>query len=175
MTQSSRKTNPNKISPEDYIREWMISFVEKPHPMLADMPPCPYAKRARLENKVKMRWVSGAEPDSNLWTHIQNTDFDKIDVLILITNSKRWSWKEAYKIRCELNHTFRNDDVVVLEDHPGYDEKIGNVAMSNGRYCLMFAQRRSKLNRFSEILEKTTDYYKNWTQAELDDVVTWRR
>ena len=73
-----------------------------------------------------------------------------------------------------MNHTFRRDDIVVLEDHPDYKEKIGSVSMSNGRYCLMFVQKKSKLNQFSNILKQTTDYYKNWTQAELDDVVTWR-
>ena len=174
MTPSHHNTTPNKISPQDYIRDWMISFVEKPHPLLADMPPCPYAQKARMDNRVKMRWISDAEPDSNLWTHTENTDFDRFDVLILIADPKRWTWQEAYQIRCDMNHTFRRDDIVVLEDHPGYGEKIGDVQMSNGRYCLLFVQRRSKLNRFSKILERTTDYYKNWTQAELDDIVTWR-
>ena len=169
-----KSTKKIKSSPQDYIKDWMISFVEQPHPMLGDMPPCPYAQRARLENKVVMRWISDAEPDSNFWTHIQNTDFNQTDVLILITDIKRWSWQYTYKIRCELNHTFRRDDIVVLEDHPGYREKIGSVHMSNGRYCLLLVQRKSKLNRFSDMLKETTDYYKHWTQAELDDVVTWR-
>ena len=173
MPQSTQKNN-QKTSPQDYIRDWMISFVEKPHPLLGDMPPCPYAQRARLENKVSMRWISQAEPDSNFWTHTENTDFNKTDVLILITDTDRWTCNEAYAVRCEMNHTFRRDDIVVLEDHPDYKEMIGSVSMSNGHYCLMFVQKKSKLNRFSNILKQTTDYYKNWTQAELDDVVTWR-
>ena len=174
MNQLMPQKNSQQTSPQDYIRDWMISFVEKPHPMLGDMPPCPYARQARLKGQVKMKWVSGAEPDSNCWTHIANTDFDKTEVLILITDRKRWSWKETYQIRCELNRTFHRDDIVVLEDHPDYDERIGEVHMSNGRYCLLLAQPKSKLNRFSEILRKTTDYYKHWTQKELDDIVTWR-
>ena len=95
-------------------------------------------------------------------------------MLIVIADLKRWTWREAYEIRCELNRTFHDNDIVVLEDHPDYGEKIGNVDMSNGRYCLLFAQRRSKLNHFADVLAETTDYYKNWTQAELDDIVTWR-
>jgi hypothetical protein len=126
MPQSTQKNN-QKTSPQDYIRDWMISFVEKPHPLLGDMPPCPYAQRARLENKVSMRWISQAEPDSNFWTHTENTDFNKTDVLILITDTDRWTCNEAYAVRCEMNHTFRRDDIVVLEDHPDYKEKIGKV------------------------------------------------
>lgn len=170
---SQKKKNQNS-SPQDYITDWMTSFVEKPHPLLGDLPPCPYARQARLKGRIKMLWLSEAEPDSNCWTHIENTNFDRVEVLIIITDLKRWTWREAYEIRCELNRTFHDNDIVVLEDHPDYGEKIGNVDMSNGRYCLLFAQRRSKLNHFSDILRETTDYYKNWTQAELDDIVTWR-
>jgi hypothetical protein len=170
----SQKNKKQKSSPQEYITNWMVSFVEKPHPLLGDMPPCPYAQQARLKGQVKMVWVSAAEPDSNFWTHIENTNFDQTEVLILITDRKRWTWQETYRIRCELNRTFHRDDVVILEDHPDYDEKIGEVHMSNGKYCLLFAQRKSKLNRFADILKKTTDYYKHWSKEEIDDIVTWR-
>lgn len=152
----------------------MKTFVEQPHPLLGDLPPCPYAQKARLENKVVMKWISDKEDDGNIFTHIANADFEKTDVLILITDRKRWTWRYTYKLRQELNSIFAKDDKVILEDHPDYGEKIGNVAMSNGRYCLLFAQKRSKLNRFAKILEKTTDYYNNWSKKNLDDVVTWR-
>jgi hypothetical protein len=46
--------------------------------------------------------------------------------------------------------------------------------MSNGRYCILFAQRLSRMNRFSRQLKKTSDYYDYWSQSELEDVVTWR-
>ena len=172
-----KKLSPNRNSkqtPQQYITEWMKTFVEQPHPFLGGLPPCPYAQKARLDGKVKMIWVSNNEDDGNVFTHIAREDFKKIDVLILITDRKRWTWRYAYKLRCELNNIFAKDDKVMLEDHPDYGEKIGEIDMSNGRYCLMFAQKRSKLNRFSKILEKTTDYYKNWTQKELEDIVTWR-
>jgi hypothetical protein len=172
-----QNTAPNNQpnSPQDYITEWMVSFVEKPHPLLGGMPPCPYARQARLKGRVKMVWISSAEPDSDCWTHIENTDFNKTEVLILITDRSRWTWQQAYDIRCELNKTFHKNDIVILEDHPDYNEKISGVNMSNGRYCLLFAQRLSKLNHLADVLENTSDYYKNWSQAELDDVVTWRR
>jgi len=152
----------------------MKSFVEKPHPFLGGLPPCPYAQKARLDSKVVMKWVSDSEDDGNFFTHIKNQSFKDVDVLILITSRKRWTWKYTYKLRCEMNKLFADDDKVVLEDHPDYNEKIGNIDMSNGRYCLLFVQKKSKLNKFSNILSKTTDYYKNWSEKEMDDIVTWR-
>jgi hypothetical protein len=171
MTSNSKKTQ----TPKEYITSWLKTFVEVPHPYFNDLPPCPYAKQARLKNKVRMVWISDAEPDSNFWTHIENTDFDQYDVLVLITNRSRWSCNEAYNVRCELNKTFDRKDIVVLEDHPDYKEKVGPVDMSNGRYCLLLVQRKSKLNNFSDILKRTTKYYENWSKKELDDVVNWRK
>lgn len=170
----SNQKNKSKFTPQQYIAQWMKTFVEKPHPFLGGLPPCPYAQKARLDGKVKMIWISPNEDDGNIFTHIANEDFNNTEVLILIADRKRWTWRYAYKLRCELNKTFSKDDKVMLEDHPDYGEKIGNINMSNGKYCLLFAQKKSKLNKFAKILEKTTDYYKNWTQKELADIVTWR-
>jgi len=170
----SKKPPKTKLTPQQYLTNWMKSFVEKPHPFLGGLPPCPYAQKARLDNKVIMKWISDREDDGNVFIHIANETFKHTEVLILITDRKRWTWQYTYKLRCELNRLFDKDDKVVLEDHPDYGEKIGNIDMSNGRYALLFVQKRSKLNRFSKILEKTTDYYKNWSDKEKDDIVTWR-
>lgn len=170
----SKKPPKTKLTPQQYLTNWMKSFVEKPHPFLGGLPPCPYAQKARLDNKVVMKWIGENEDDGNVFIHIANETFKHTEVLILITDRKRWTWQYTYKLRCELNRLFDKDDKVVLEDHPDYGEKIGNIDMSNGRYALLFVQKRSKLNRFSKILEKTTDYYKNWSDKERDDIVTWR-
>lgn len=166
-----KKSNPEA---EKHVTQWMISFVEKPHPYFGNMPPCPYAQKARLENKITMVWLSQDDHDSEIANHIQHEQFDNIDVMIFMADSDRWTWEQATQLRKDLNTRFASQDKVVLEDHPLDNEKIGDVTMSNGKYCLLLAQRRSKLNRFSDVLSKTTDYYKNWSQQELDDVVTWR-
>ena len=38
----------------DSIVKWMENFVEQPHPSFGNMPPCPYARQFRLQNKVKI-------------------------------------------------------------------------------------------------------------------------
>ena len=37
------------------IESWLINFVEVPHPALGNWAPCPYARKARLENKYSVR------------------------------------------------------------------------------------------------------------------------
>lgn len=38
----------------DSIVNWMEKFVEKPHPSFGDLPPCPYARQFRMQNKIKI-------------------------------------------------------------------------------------------------------------------------
>ena len=38
---------------KDDIIRWMKEFVEVPHPNFGNFAPCPYAKEARIENKIK--------------------------------------------------------------------------------------------------------------------------
>ena len=37
------------------IEQWITNFVEVPHPALGGWPPCPYAKKARLERDFDVR------------------------------------------------------------------------------------------------------------------------
>ena len=64
-------------------------------------------------------------------------------------------------------------DIVVLEDHPGIKEKVKHVKLNNGEYILFLAQRLSKLNKFSRMLE-TGPYYKNWSKSYLESVKGFR-
>lgn len=157
----------------EYITRWMKEFVEVEHPVFAGLPACPYARQARLSGRVRMIHMTSAEPDSNCWQHIENTDFDKTDALVLILDPKRWTLKYTHDVVGQLNSVFMPKDVVVLEDHPRQKEEIHGVTVNNGRYILLLCQRLSTLNRFSEILKKK-GYYDQWSKKNIADVVTWR-
>ena len=157
----------------EYITRWMKEFVEQEHPVFAGLPACPYARQARLSGRVRMIHITSAEPDSNCWQHISNTDFDKNDALVLILDPKRWTLKYTHDVVDQLNSVFMPRDVVVLEDHPKQKEEINGVIVNNGRYTLLLCQRLSTLNRFSEILKKK-GYYDQWSKKNIADVVTWR-
>ena len=157
----------------EYITRWMKEFVEQEHPVFAGLPACPYARQARLSGRVRMIHMTSAEPDSNCWQHISNTNFDDTDALVLILDAKRWTLKYTHDVVDQLNSVFMPRDVVVLEDHPRQKEEINGVIVNNGRYTLLLCQRLSTLNRFSEILKKK-GYYDQWSKKNIADVVTWR-
>ena len=162
-----------KISPQQYITNWLKTFVEVPHPVFGNMPPCPFAQKARLDGKIMFREIQDEEPDSNCWTWIDRHNFEKHEVLCMILPGTRWKPDYPKTIAVQLNSVYIKKDIVVLEDHPKIKETVKDVSLNNGEYILLLAQRLSKLNKFSKQL-KNTSYYKNWSKKHLKDVVDWR-
>ena len=135
---------------------------------------CPYARQARLDGKVEFKEITDMEPDSNIWVHIDQFDFDKKDVLVIIADAKRWKPHYTKKLAEQLNEAFKNKNVLVMEDHPRLIEKVKNVVLNQGKYTLLFCQSRTKLQKFEKRLRKT-DYYKNWSSKYEEEVTgSWR-
>jgi hypothetical protein len=72
-----------------------------------------------------------------------------------------------------MNNTLMPMGYVILEDHPFSPEYINGVSMNFGTCGLLILQKLDKLNQASESLYDK-GYYANWSQQDLDSVVTWR-
>ena len=105
--------------------------------------------------------------------HIGDFDFDEKDVLVMIAEPDHFTAAETERLAHDLNQYYMCRDIVVLEDHPDIDERVKDVKLNNGEYILFLAQRLSKLNRYSEMLEKGP-YYRNWSRSYLESVKGFR-
>ena len=156
----------------DSIIHWMETFVEVPHPSFGDMPPCPYARQFRLQNKVKI-----IECGQIIWDECKFQMLEWSDeweaVILASTSVAQTSPKHLSQNIMKLNKEFRHQDLVALEDHPDDKEIIDGVTMNHGDLVLVVIQRLKRLNQFSKNLQKTK-YYHRWSDDNLDDVVRWR-
>ena len=153
------------------LNEWMVEFLEKPDPLLGNWPPCPYARQARINNKIDIRF-SGVD---DLTTSINNSlpVLEEKDVVIICFDHNKIEPKELQKFVKEQNETLLPKNYVILEDHP-YAVEFVNGLLMNFNYCgLLLIQKADKLKHASEQL-KSKGYYDVWGQQELDDVVNWR-
>ena len=166
-------TQPKKQTPTQKIKNWIKDFVTKPNPVFGNLPPCPFAQKAIVDGKVKFIELDGLGEFGTIFTHVWDFDFDKKDVLILIAEPDQYTAKQTVEIADMLNWAFMPRDVVILEDHPEISESVKRVKLNNGEYILFLAQRLSKLNRYSEMLEKGP-YYKNWSKSYLQSVKGFR-
>ena len=165
-------TQPNK-TPTEKIKTWISDFVTKPNPVFGDLPPCPYAQKAMVDGKVEFLELDGIGQFGTIFTHIWNFDFDKKDVLVLIAEPDQYTAEQTVEIADRLNEALMPSDIVVLEDHPEIEEKVKHVRLNNGEYILFLAQRLSKLNHFSKMLE-LGPYYRNWSKSYLESVKGFR-
>jgi len=166
MTQ--RKKNPTQT-----IKNWIKDFVTKPNPVFGDLPPCPFAQKAMVDNRVEFVELNATADWKTIYQLIWNTDFDEKDVLCVIADPRQFTARETVSMAEVLNERFMPRDIVVLEDHPDIDERVKHVKLNNGHYTLFLAQKLSKLNRFSRMLE-SGPYYKNWSRSYLESVKGFR-
>lgn len=149
------------------LEHWLTDFVEQPNPLLNNWPPCPYAKQARLSNKIHIVFdnpLSIAEYVSLL---------NDYDVVVLCFDHKKFSADQIELFSKHINSILLWQDYVVLEDHPDSEEFINGVQMNFGKCGLMILQRLSKLNTATTQL-KNKGYYDTWSEENLDQVVNWR-
>ena len=155
------------------VKTWIDDFVTNPNPLLNDFPPCPYARKAMLEQKVDIRVHVEGSVSYAIADTLQTWD-DSFDVIALIFDSKKHDGDTFNNIVMKANDTI-DKSFVLLDDHPDNVETINGVHMNNGQYAIVFCQRTKKLQDAHDYLKNHTDYYDVWSQENLDDVVTWRK
>ena len=160
-------------TPTQKIKNWIKDFVTRPNPVFGDLPPCPFAQKAMVDNKVEFVELKPTADWRAIYRLIYKMDFDKKDVLVIIADPRQFTAEQTVGMAEELNDRFMPRDVVILEDHPGIAEHVQDVKLNNGEYTLFLAQRLSKLNRFSKMLENGP-YYKNWSKDYLRSVKGFR-
>jgi hypothetical protein len=163
------------MSPEEIeqkLTEWMVNFVEQPHPSLGRWAPCPYARQARITNKIEIvhsdhrRLIATVEQVLPL--------LEEKEVVVICFDHTKISAQELEKlIKVYNDQVLMARNYVILEDHPDAVEHVNGVHMNFGYCGLLVIQRLDKLTTASEQL-KSKGYYDTWSRAELDQVVTWR-
>ena len=153
------------------ILVWAVDFVEVPNPKLGGWAPCPFARRARMENKVLIDLGTLPEVDCN---DIAATWDDTYEVIIFAYERSRFTVEEIEQLVERNNRElFMPMNLMCLEDHPDAAEVVNDVCFNQGQYILLLFQRLSKVNDFSAAL-KDKGYYDTWPKEYYDRVVSWR-
>jgi hypothetical protein len=156
---------------ENKLFEWMINFVEQPNELLGGWSPCPFARKARLTDKIKIQY---SEATRLLDSVFSNLDLlDQYEVVVIWFDHTQITPHDLGHQVIQLNTELLKQNYVVLEDHPDNVEIINGVRMNFGHAGLLVVQRLDKLQQAAEML-KSKGYYSCWSEAELDSVVTWR-
>jgi hypothetical protein len=161
----------NQQAIAEQLKKWMTDFVEVPNPKLGNWAPCPFARQARVNNNISIKFAT--IPELRDVTRESLETLETKEVVVVCFDHKQISPSELQTFVQDMNETLMPINYVILEDHPDSPEYINEVNMNFGECGLLVIQRLDKLNKASEQL-KEKGYYDVWSQRDLDDVVTWR-
>ena len=147
---------------------WISKTLSIPNSTFNNLPPCPYAKQAWIEDKVEVKsFDSWVDAYSTLLS--REYDFNKTDVIIFAFPSEDITPSQLSSMIDRVTDTWNKNHIVVLEDHPDDLEQVDGFKLNFGKCCLLLIQLRSKLNQARSYLE-SKQYYKNWTKEYKDSV-----
>ena len=153
------------------LQKWMTEFVEVPNLKLGNWPPCPYARQARISNKVGILFSDIADIADTISKSLEL--LESKEVVVICFDHTLIEATELRQLVEGINKQLMLNNYVILEDHPDATEYVNGVHMNFGECGLLVIQRLDKLNKASEQL-KEKGYYDVWSKSELDEVVTWR-
>lgn len=161
----------NQEEIKEKLIAWLKDFVEKPNPALNGWPPCPYARQARINNKIEIVFSDPADLQSTVEENL-GALADK-DVLVVCFDHTQVEPDALALDVISWNQDLMSRNYVILEDHPGAPEVLNGLTMNFGFCGLLVVSELNKLNSAADQI-RAKGYYDTWPQENIDNVVTWR-
>ena len=151
------------------ILAWITGFVEKPNAQLNGWPPCPYARKARLDGEFEIR-PGRVDP----YTDLRAVEMGYRMVIAYVYEPDKFAADEFNQQIRSVNQGFlvpRN--IIALADHPEEVENINGVIMNQGAWAIAFVQPLDKLNHFARLIAGR-GFYDGWPEDYLKGLFEFR-
>jgi len=148
---------------EHETKDWLEYHVETPKKELGGFALCPFAKQARLKNKITFRL--GKHPLNDLIEHAKNGN-QGYDVFMFVYDPEEWNADEFHEMIYKGNDEYLAQvDLLSLPDHPHDPETINGISCNQGTYAYSMIAPLTALNEASAKLHKS-GYYDSWDASE---------
>ena len=158
------------------IISWSKNFLEKPNKDLGGKPVCPFAKKTREDNKLRIVEIKESKNFLNKVVD-ECKSFGINDVVIVACDDMTITSDELSDYVHALNKVFVRDDVYLIASYPD-DEVIGFLESEefepDNDFYMILIQSYQKLEDGSSSLSKT-DYYEHWSDEYYADTVLVRK
>jgi hypothetical protein len=154
------------------INHWIETFLEIANPALGGWAPCPYARRARLDQAYEVRLGNNILFDL---MELGRVGLGNKAVVILAYDPARYSGTDfelAVQTACQEYLLPR--DLIALSDHPDLPELVNGVMMNHGRYALILVQQLTDLNQKAVAMGRK-GFYDSWPEEYLKQLFQHRQ
>ena len=160
------------------IRLWSSEILEKPSPYFNNIPPCPYAKKAWMSDRVAILFIH-ENNHQTLYSCISQWD-DKQDIALIADLGNTKNVDEFHEYLDQLNQVisdgmFIDRDIWLMGFHP-YDEENDYIDDSTflsaveQEYAIIFIQRLSKLQESADMIAKKGYYDQYFEEYDADAI-----
>ena len=164
------------------IRDWSKHSLEKANENYNGFPPCPYAAKAWIDNKVDIQFKYDLSPEK-LYENISHYN-DKYELIILVDleyelePDRFHGYLEGIN-EAISNNAFQDKDIYVMGFHPEDDtneiiESDSFETEVDDVYSMIFIQRLSLLERASEKLRSKGYYDRTYGNYKVDEILQKR-
>jgi hypothetical protein len=154
------------------IEQWIINFVEVKNPALGNWPPCPYARKARLENDFEIRLGLAVIHDM---VKISKHGLGGKSVIMVAYDASDISHESlSHQLDIANKEFLLPNNLLALEDHPADPEIVNGVSMNQGTYALALVQSLSDLNEKAQQVAKK-GFYDAWPEDYLQVLFSHRQ
>ena len=164
------------------IRDWSKHSLEKANENYNGFPPCPYAAKAWIDNKVDIQFKYDLSPEK-LYENISHYN-DKYELIILVDLEYELEPDRFHGYLEGINEAISNDafqdkDIYVMGFHPEDDtneiiESDSFETEVDDVYSMIFIQRLSLLERASEKLRSKGYYDRTYGNYKVDEILQKR-
>jgi len=138
-----------------------LKYISEPQKNLDGHAICPYVKK--FADSV---WVwKTSDMEESVKKYVNNFPINK-KVVVLISEPSSYHYHNLENI-C---NKYQTDKLWLAPDHPTHYNEIGGVRTNNTEYAMILIQDREELNKYAEVLKKTT-YYNFWTEDYYKEIV----
>ncbi len=151
------------------ITNWVTGFVERPNAALKGWPPCPYARKARLDGQFEIR-----QGQVDPYTDLMHADMGERMVIAYVYDAKILDAQQFNQQVEAVNQGFLiSRNIIALADHPDSPEEIKGVLMNQGTWAIAFIQPLDKLDHFARLIAGQ-GYYEDWPEDYLQELFKGR-
>ena len=107
------------------LHKWITEFVEVPNKLLNDWPPCPFARQARINGNISIKFSTVPEFRDVIRESIDT--LESKEVIIVCFDHEYIDPVTLQEFVAGMNKTLMPINYVILEDHPDAPEYINGV------------------------------------------------
>lgn len=171
----TRKTEDRTDKIISQMIQYLETVLEQPHAIFGGLPICPFAKKARLQNKIlfKVMTLQAVELALNADLMQAIEEFYGAacyEVMLVISpDTEALSVHQVDQLVINLNEKLAFLELVVFGGHPDDNFNIQGVRTRQEPYINLTVQPLEILKAASRNLQET-NYYQHWSSENLRDI-----